>query len=360
MGGLAGLMLAELMARAYCALRPGAPPILMRFHPFLGYELRPNRSTTLQDRFGARRYSTNSLGLRGRDVPVRKGPNTFRVICVGGSTTENAYVNDEQTYPSQLERMLQARYPQARIEVLNAGRSAYSTAHTLINFQLNLAGLAPDLLVVYQAINDLMPMSYPDFKADYRNFYGGYHLRRLIELDLQQPPWPAWLAGAGLGRVALRARRRVMQWDYEGYNEQPDQLIAELPRFILRAYGRNLSHLIVLAKAQGSDVCLCTFAHMIDFGMKGEDMRRLRRFPWFHHLSPRAAYDAISAMNGMVRQLHREHRTLWVDAEKTMPKSYDLFIDTCHMRAPGLTLFAEGLRDAIVASGIVERRLQSR
>lgn len=361
LGLIAGLALVEVAARVYCALRPAPAPTLQRFHPFLGYSLRPNSSTDIEDRFGKRRYSTNSLGLRGRDVPRQKAAGTFRIICVGGSTTENAYVNDEDTYPAQLERMLQAKHAGAKIEVLNAGRSAYSSAHLLIDFQLDLVELKPDLLIVYQAINDLMPMSYPDFEPDYRNFYTSYHLRRLIETDLRRDPsWPAWACRSGMGQLARRATRAMVSWEFEEARERPDQVLASIPPQILRVYERNLRHLIRLAKRASVQVCLSTFAHMLKPDMGESHLKKLRRFPWFHHLSPWRANDALAAMNDIVRSLSKSEDTLLVDNERLMPKDFGLFLDCCHMWPAGCEMLAKNLCDAIVGSGIIDRRPQQK
>ena len=361
LGLAAGLLAAEALARLYCSRRPDRAPVLQQFHPFLGYSLKPSSSTTISDEFGTRRYSTNSLGLRGREVPRRKSPSTFRIICVGGSTTENAYVDDDETYPAQLERMLQKQYPDTNVEVLNAGLSAYSTAHTLINFQLNLVELEPDLLIVYQAVNDLMPMAYDNFWSDYRNFYKGYHLRRAVATDLRlDPQWPAWVLRTGLGQLAARARRGMMSWIGDELPERPDQFVHRLPPIILRVYDRNLRHLVELARAEGCEVCLATFAHTIRPGMSEEDMRRLRRFPWFHHLSPWGVSEAIDTMNGIVRGIHEDSHTLFVDHAALMPKSYEYFLDMCHKRAAGCRLMARHFADAIAADGVIARRRDAR
>ncbi len=352
-GGLAALALAEAAARLYCRLHP-VRPLLQQFHPFLGYCLKPNGRIVLRDRFGERVYSTNSIGLRGRDVPRRKGPRTFRIICVGGSTTENCYVNDDETYPAQLERLLQKRCPDLRVEVLNAGLSGYSTAHTLINFQLNLVELKPDLLVVYQAVNDLMPMSFPDFWPDYRNFYKIYHLRRAVETDLRRgldPRWPAWLRRSGLGRLLLRARRGMMSWPGLELRGRPRPTLARVPDDALRVYERNLREFITLARAAGCRVCLVTFALVIHPGMSADEVERLRPFPWFYYLSPPAVADAVRRMNDILKRLRDEEHVLLVDHAARTPKSYDYFIDVCHMNARGCRLLAEH-----VAQGLLRAR----
>ncbi len=46
------------------------------------------------------RYAVNSRGLRGPELPQNE--STYRILCVGGCTTECLYVDDPQTWPAQL------------------------------------------------------------------------------------------------------------------------------------------------------------------------------------------------------------------------------------------------------------------
>ncbi len=50
------------------------------------------------------RYAVNSRGLRGPELPQDEA--TYRILCVGGSTTECLYVDDPQTWPAQLMQKL--------------------------------------------------------------------------------------------------------------------------------------------------------------------------------------------------------------------------------------------------------------
>ena len=154
---------------------------LQCYHPFLGLARRPGGARTLTDEYGTRQFSTNSLGLRGGDLRGEKAPNSFRIVCVGGSTTESPYASDDSTYPALLEAELRARVPKKHIEVVNAGVSTYTSGQCLINFALNLLELSPDLVVFYQGINDLAPIMCPGFQPDYSHFCGPYYLKRLTK-----------------------------------------------------------------------------------------------------------------------------------------------------------------------------------
>ena len=110
--------------------------------------------------------------------PIKKAPNTFRIICLGGSTTinEDSYLKYKEHYPLLLQNLLQAQYPNKKIEVINLGFGGYSTAHLLILFELNVISWDPDLVIVSENHNDLTAYCFPpELTLDYSNKYGSYN-----------------------------------------------------------------------------------------------------------------------------------------------------------------------------------------
>jgi hypothetical protein len=117
---------------------------------FLHYELKPNAEGTFSaperpsyhvhvDRFGAR-YPTH---------PAEKAPGTFRILCVGGSTTYGAAVSDDETIPAALERRLNADAPPGvRFEAWNFGLHAYVLSQATHVARRELPLLSPDLILV--------------------------------------------------------------------------------------------------------------------------------------------------------------------------------------------------------------------
>lgn len=94
---------------------------------FLHYRLRPN-SAFVHDDEGAR-YAVH-IGAHGARLPdhaALKAPGALRVLCVGGSTTYGANVDDAQTMPARLEAELTRRLRRP-VEVWNYGTSGYTLA----------------------------------------------------------------------------------------------------------------------------------------------------------------------------------------------------------------------------------------
>ena len=57
---------------------------------------------------GPAHVTTNSLGLRGRELDTT-APQEFRILAIGGSTTECLYLDDAATWPALVEQILTRR-----------------------------------------------------------------------------------------------------------------------------------------------------------------------------------------------------------------------------------------------------------
>jgi lysophospholipase L1-like esterase len=108
----------------------------------------------------------SSEGYRTHEFEVPKPRGLVRVICIGGSTTVAGRTNDE-TYPALLEKKLRARFPGLPLEVLNLGVSSVTTEYWRGRLD-RVLGYEPDLLVQYQAINDIAWRHLPKYAQEHR------------------------------------------------------------------------------------------------------------------------------------------------------------------------------------------------
>ncbi|MGQ0553794.1 MAG: tetratricopeptide repeat protein [Planctomycetota bacterium] len=114
---------------------------LTLWDPDLVYVLRPGAVM-----FG--RYRINGLGYRGPEVTRERLPATLRVACLGDSSTFGLGVSDEETWPFQLERLLDGLLEGVlAAECLNGGVPGYSTEQNKRQLITKLMPLRPDLVV---------------------------------------------------------------------------------------------------------------------------------------------------------------------------------------------------------------------
>ncbi len=142
-GLLAGLGLLELWFGRR-ALNPLSIPrdVELRFNVRDLYESPDGPTVT---------YRRDEYGLRGKYVD----PGSIEILTLGGSTTDQRYLDDERTWQSVLQRLF-ARDGQ-EVAIVNAGVDGQSTLGNLANFEYwfpEIPGLCARFVLVYVGIND--------------------------------------------------------------------------------------------------------------------------------------------------------------------------------------------------------------
>ncbi|MBZ0270844.1 hypothetical protein K8I61_02320 [bacterium] len=137
------------------------------FNPLLGPGAPPDRVE------GAYSIHVNALGARGPERTPH--PDAFRIVCLGGSNTHGAEVNDDQAWPARLAESLEGRTA-VPVEVFNFGMSGYVGTQTARLGEELDASLSPDLFLY--SITNIGP----------RAVLGGDD----IETRFARDPWLWW------------------------------------------------------------------------------------------------------------------------------------------------------------------------
>jgi hypothetical protein len=88
----------------------------------------------------------NSLGFRDKERSAEKPEGVYRIIILGESNTFGPSVNNGDTYPAVLERLLNEKYP-SKFEVWNAGISTYTMSQKVAYAEEIIEKYDPDLLI---------------------------------------------------------------------------------------------------------------------------------------------------------------------------------------------------------------------
>jgi lysophospholipase L1-like esterase len=259
----------------------------------------------------------NSLGYRTREFSPRKPEGTVRVLCIGGSTTVAGRTNDE-TYPAILETRLKERWPGLPLEVLNLGISGVTSEEWRHRLPKLLA-FSPDVVVQYDAINDIYWLHLKRFAAEHPG-------RRLLQGSL------LFERLRGFDAAELDAHLR-----------------GTMDRFVEMDKGFREAGTAYLAASFASP----------DAARASEEVRRhldanAEFWTRFFPLRSYAAYSAILARHNafFVETTDRHHvNRVLVHEQLTDP---DLFIDACHFTPEGIGRLAEAMLPAV--SDLVEDR----
>jgi len=91
------------------------------------------------------------LYLQERHDHLTFDHHEYRILCLGESTTA---LGGEDSYPSQLEGMLNAQHHQIKFTVINKGTIGTTTDHILAHLDQDLDMNKPQLVIVMMGIND--------------------------------------------------------------------------------------------------------------------------------------------------------------------------------------------------------------
>jgi tetratricopeptide (TPR) repeat protein len=84
---------------------------------------------------------------------VSKPPGTFRIFCLGGSTTVGYPYWYNGAFSSFLRDRLKALFPDRSIEIVNVGMTA-TNSYTVLDLSRDLLKFEPDLFIVYDGHNE--------------------------------------------------------------------------------------------------------------------------------------------------------------------------------------------------------------
>jgi hypothetical protein len=111
--------------------------------PLLPYGLRADVDTY----YNGGTFLTNAHGFRGPEVSVQKPEGVVRVIVLGSSYSLGQGVDQEDTYPAQLERLLNENLP-GQYEVLNLAVPNYRLPEMLRAYETLARRFDPDIVLV--------------------------------------------------------------------------------------------------------------------------------------------------------------------------------------------------------------------
>ena len=110
----------------------------------------------------------NKFGFRSGGKPHTK--ESFRIMCIGGSTTWGDGAKDSSTtYPAQLEFFLRSKG--YNVDVINAGVPYQTSLDVLMRFITKGLIFRPNMLLIHTGLNDNGPVQSPfEYKPDYSHW----------------------------------------------------------------------------------------------------------------------------------------------------------------------------------------------
>ena len=317
------------------ALFRGTDPlgVLVEPHGELGYRQKPGSVFSYANGTSA---SSNAMGFRGPVVAIPKPAGTYRIVLLGGSTTHGWGVNDDSTLDASMRRVLAARYPDRRFEVVNLGFDGYDSWQDFERLRSDGLLLQPDLVILNSGINDVRNARYPNLvDKDPRTILWASVMTRLREDQRRGRPtvWTVikhysllarlpWLLRAQLGGRAVPRGADPVQ----AYPEAADY------------FQRNVERIASLTAGQGIPLLLSTPPSSLR--LPGHHELTSDRTYWVGNDTATQRYrDELDNRLHLVADSLRAANALAAYVPHAL--GLNLFLDDCHLTPAGNQRLAE-------------------
>lgn len=331
-------------------------------------------------------YKTSSVGIRGNEFSAEN--NEYRILAIGGSTTQNTYLDQDETWTLMLSQLLKKTSDGRTVWTGDVGRSG----HTARSHVLQLQYLIPELpkietVLMLVGVNDMTvalrhgfdyeaPAALSDAKAHndqkvgaFLRIPGRFHEQKTIYMASETSPVKrlaiyqlgsqakAMLLGAfekssedSSGEIydTWRNYRRAAQ---DKLNRKPS---LEEPLGVYRAYLESIASL-----SRSYDVRLIL---MTQPTLWRDDLDALEESatwlggigdfqsePGHEYFSSAVLASVMADYNETLLDVCAAHKLDCIDLASQIPKSLDNFYDDVHFTERGSALVAEAIARHLLA-----------
>ena len=317
-------------------------------------------------------FKVNSLGVRGREWSDDRA-SEYRVLCLGGSTTESLLNDQNRAWTTLLEHKLEPLVPGYDTWVGNIGKAGLASAHHVVQLK-HLDIYDPNFIVALVGSSDLM--SYLKQSGDGSDSRIAVDVERTLEEEAfaivpDRPlfdPLGSWYKRTRIWRLGSELSQFISHQsqfqDREGLSLKRWRAMRAagkrsnvLPSLesALDRYGHNLKEMVKLAGSFGAPILLMTQPSIWRPGLSDAEKGQLwmggvgdfREVPGSLYYEPEALERGMDAYNQRLLEVCRETSTPCLDLAKAVPKSADYFYDDEHFTDRGQELVANRVAETI-------------
>ena len=298
-------------------------------------------------------------------VNTVKAGGVYRILFLGGSSTQCEALLPDQRYPETVDRLLRERFPEIKIEILNAGLAWYTAKHSLINYVTYYEAWQPDLVIVMHSMNDLYrSFSPPEYAAgDYNKLWSHFYgpsIHGALPPPYEKHLWEKLRSVSFLGFPVKRItenwysifRYKEVDYPLSRYYSAPDfeRYLGSLVRNILKH-----SQAVILSEPS-----------LYKEVMSREESKALRfpkevcalplPFGGREYASADSVHRAMRAFNGAAGKIAQDEGAVFLDAAEQMPRDLKYFIDDIHYTAEGAERLAQIVVQGIIEKGLIQEK----
>jgi len=350
---LLSLFIAEILLRI---VYPKQEKLFV-WQPNLKHTFYPD-STIFYGINGASDFTINSQGFRGTEF---KGAEV-KFLCLGGSTTECLYLDNNETWFHQLEDSLNTKFKTWKFQLGSIGKSGCTTHENYIQLKYFVPQLGKvDGVILMVGINDLMKRLSRDtlFENDFRfnQQVEDSFVNAIFISNRSEKSWWRSLRLFQFGRSLLHKTRNV-EWEnvqddkgevykaWRANRAHASEVIDSLPdlRSALNEFDRNLNLIHDETQKQGIKLILVNQSalykdsmgayenSLLWMGGKGNFQKEGSHI----YYSTKALYNGLLLYNKHLKEFCEQNPYVkFIDIETELPRDTSVFYDDCHFNESG-------------------------
>jgi lysophospholipase L1-like esterase len=287
------------------------------------------------------RIHIDSRGFRNPELEVPKPAGRIRVAFLGASTTFCAEVsNNETTWPHLVTEKLRQQWPGKSFDYVNAGVPGWGVSHSQRNLETRVKPLAPDVIVIYHAINDL--------SKDTRELA---ERQGIVRGSVDQP---SWLGRYSVTWFLIEKNLQVISRQRQAGDGAGRHLTFE-PRSLSAGFEQRLTSLVRSAKAIAPVVAMATFSQKLRRNQPPAEQLRAANTHLYYmpYMTVDGLLTALDEYNRVIKETARAHGAVLIEDEESIPGDDIHFNDSVHFKDAGSRLMAERITKVLIPSQIV-------
>jgi lysophospholipase L1-like esterase len=315
---------------------------------------------------GIAHFNVNSEGIRGDEISSGK---QYRILTIGGSTTECLFLDQEKSWPYALQNKLNTPHL-SKVWVGNVGKSGLSTREHYMHMKYLLPQYPRiDTVIILAGCNDLIRRLIEDKKYDpfFLDHYE-YWKHRLIKGAFSETPYykgkyrfrSGYYDELAIGSLIkqsmdMYSKRKMIQDEagnmfvnFRNLRKGATKIVEDLPDLTsgLEEYKRNINAIIDIAQSRSVRIIFMTQPSLWKKEMT-EQEKNLLWYGWIESFKSKTYYSETALLRGMqayndtLLQVCRARGVECIDLAKILPKNSTIFYDDVHFTDKGSLMTAE-------------------
>jgi lysophospholipase L1-like esterase len=287
----------------------------------------------------------DSRGFRNPELEVPKPAGRVRIAFLGASTTYCAEASSNAaTWPSLVVDELKKRHPGVDIDFVNAGVAGYVLENIEKNLEYRVKPLAPDVILLYEATNDLTKDTRELAQAQ------GVYTEHSDRED--------WLAEISLAWHLLE--KNVLVKLRQDAGTQAGGRLKLDPAAIVPRFRARYESVVRAAQKMAPFVAVATFSQRTRRGMSAEELKAscITHFYYMPYMSVEAVIDGFESYNAAIRDVARATGACLIDGEDEIPADAAHFADSVHFTDAGCRAMTRRVVERLEASPALQALLK--